>query len=61
MFEERDRITGLLQQWSDGRQSAVEELVPRIPLKPGQSGADFLIFVGLSLTPGELQYNRANR
>ncbi len=40
---------------------AVEELVPRIPLKPGQSGADFLIFVGLSLTPGELQYNRANR
>ena len=39
----------------------VEELVPRIPLKPGQSGADFLIYVGLILTSGELQFNRAKR
>ena len=40
---------------------AIEELVPRIPLKPGQSGADYLIYVGFVMTPGELQYNRANR
>ena len=40
---------------------AVEELEPRIPLKPGQSGPDFLIYVGFVLTSGELQFNRAKR
>ena len=40
---------------------AVEEVSPRIPLLPGQSGADYVVFVGLALTPDELQYNRENR
>ena len=30
MSEQRDRITGLLQQWSEGRTSVVEELVPLV-------------------------------
>ena len=40
---------------------AIEEVSPRIPLKPGQSGADYTIYVGLALTPAEFQYNRDNR
>ena len=41
--------------------AAVEELTPRIPLKPGQNGSEYKVFVGLVLTPAELEYNRANR
>ena len=40
---------------------ATEEISPRIPLGPGQSGADYVVYVGLALTPDELQYNRENR
>ncbi len=40
---------------------AVEEVSPRIPLRPGQTGEDYVVYVGLALTPGELQYNRENR
>ena len=40
---------------------AVDEVSPRIPLRPGQTGADYVIYVGLALTPGELQYNQENR
>ena len=40
---------------------AVEEVSPRIPLQPGQTGADYIVYVGLALTPAELQYNRENR
>ncbi len=40
---------------------AVEEVSPRIPLQPGQTGADYIIYVGLALTPAELQYHRENR
>ena len=40
---------------------AVEEVAPRIPLRPGQTGADYVIYVGLALTPAELQYNQENR
>lgn len=43
------------------RVAALEELSPRIPLRPGQSGADYLVYVGLRLSPDELQYNRDNR
>ncbi|MFQ6017669.1 MAG: hypothetical protein ACE5KF_05685 [Kiloniellaceae bacterium] len=43
------------------RVAAVEELAPRIPLRPGQSGADYLIYVGLDVTADELRYNRENR
>ena len=40
---------------------AVDEVSPRIPLQPGQTGADYVIYVGLALTPAELQYNQENR
>jgi hypothetical protein len=43
------------------RVAAVDEVSPRIPLQPGQTGADYVIYVGLALTPAELQYNRENR
>jgi hypothetical protein len=40
---------------------AVDEVSPRIPLRPGQSGTDYVIYVGLALTPAELRYNQENR
>ena len=40
---------------------AVDEVSPRIPLRPGQSGADYIIYVGIALTPAELHYNQQNR
>ncbi len=40
---------------------AIDEVSPRIPLRPGQSGADYVIYVGLALTPAELRYNQENR
>ncbi len=40
---------------------AADQVSPRIPLQPGQTGADYLIYVGLALTPAELQYNQENR
>jgi hypothetical protein len=40
---------------------AVDEVSPRIPLRPGQTGADYVIYVGLALTPAELRYNQENR
>jgi len=48
----------------EGNQSQVavtEELEPRIPISGEQTGADYRIFIGLSLTPDELEYNRASR
>ncbi len=41
--------------------AVTEELEPRIPIQSGQSGANYKVFVGLSLSPAELEYNRANR
>jgi hypothetical protein len=43
------------------RVAVAEELEPRIPLKPGESGADYQIYVGLSLSREELRYNQENR
>ena len=40
---------------------AADEVSPRIPLRPGQTGADYVIYVGLALTPTELRYNQENR
>lgn len=36
-----------------------ETLEPRIPLREGESGASYRIFVGFALTEAELQYNRS--
>ncbi len=43
------------------RVTASEELTPRIPLEPGESALDYRIYLGFSLTPDELRYNRENR
>ena len=43
------------------RMAAVEEITQRIPLQPGQTGADYVIYVGLALTSQELRYNLGNR
>jgi len=40
---------------------AVDEVAPRIPLKTGESGDNYVIYIGLIVTPEELQYNRQNR
>ncbi|MHA1152094.1 MAG: hypothetical protein ACTSQ7_05400 [Alphaproteobacteria bacterium] len=40
---------------------AVDAVSPRIPLQPGQTGADYVIYVGLALTQAELRYNQENR
>ena len=40
---------------------AIDEVSPRIPLPPGQTGADYVIYVGIALTPAELRYNLDNR
>ena len=40
---------------------AVEEIAQRIPLRPGQSGADYVVYVGIELTREELRYNQDNR
>lgn len=40
---------------------ATEELTPRIPLGAGQGGQDYVIYVGLALSPEEFRYNRENR
>lgn len=36
-----------------------ETLEPRIPLKPGENGQTYRVFVGFALTEAELQYNRS--
>ena len=40
---------------------AIDEVSPRIPLPPGRTGADYIIYVGIALTPAELRYNQENR
>jgi hypothetical protein len=40
------------------RIGAVEELTQEIPLRPGELGEDFDIFVGFQLNPEQLDYNR---
>jgi len=43
------------------RIAAVEEVSQRIPLRAGENGDDYVIYVGLALTPRELRYNLQNR
>ena len=43
------------------RIAAIEEISQRIPLKGDETGNDYVIYVGLALRPGELQYNLENR
>lgn len=48
----------------EGNQTQIavtEEVAPRIPLQAEESAADYRIYVGLRLTPDELQYNQENR
>lgn len=43
------------------RIGAAEELTQEIPLRPGDLGDDFDIFIGFQLSPEQLDYNRAKR
>ncbi len=40
------------------RMTTVEELVQTIPLRPGEFGGDYSIYVGFQLSEDELRYNR---
>ncbi len=51
--------TGALFEGNASRLVVPDELSPVIPLKTGQSGADYRIYVGIKLTPEELAYNRS--
>lgn len=42
------------------RVRAVETISPTIPLRDGESGADYRVYVGFVLTPEQLEYNRRN-
>ncbi|MDX1402384.1 MAG: hypothetical protein R3245_10710, partial [Kiloniellales bacterium] len=47
-----------------GNQTLVEkidEVEPEIPLKPGETGSEYGIFIGFALSPAEYEYNRKNR
>lgn len=39
----------------------LEELSPRIPIRPDETGAEYRVYVGFKLTPEELDYNRRTR
>jgi hypothetical protein len=41
------------------RAQSVDELTQKIPLRSGENGDNYIIYVGLVLTPDELNYNRA--
>ena len=43
------------------RNQTVEELEQTIPLAKGESGANFVIVVGIEMTPEELEFNRKQR
>jgi len=40
------------------RAQSVDELQPSIPLRSGEAGDNYVIYVGLVLTPEEVRYNR---
>ncbi|HWA44570.1 MAG TPA: hypothetical protein VHA10_15245 [Hypericibacter adhaerens] len=42
------------------RAQSVDELTQMIPLQSGESGDNYVIYVGLVLTPDELKFNRAD-
>lgn len=44
-----------------GRLAVTDEIAPRIPLKPGEDGNDYRIYIGIELNRAELEYNRENR
>ena len=43
------------------RVSVIDTVEPTIPLKQGETGRDYTLYVGLVLTREELEYNRRNR
>ncbi len=48
-------------QGNRNRVGGIEELTQEIPLRRGELGEDFDIFVGFQLNPEQLDYNRAKR
>lgn len=53
--------TDLTFEGNRNRVGFAEELTQRIPLRGGQLGDDFSIFVGFVLTDADLEYNRNKR
>jgi hypothetical protein len=45
---------------NDTRAQSVDELTETIPLQSGENGDNYVIYVGLVLTPEELKFNRAD-
>lgn len=45
---------------NETRAQSVDELTQMIPLQSGESGDNYVIYVGLVLTPDELKFNRAD-
>ena len=53
--------TAITFEGNRNRISVSEELVQRIPLRSGQLGDDFSVFVGFVLSEKDLKYNRSKR
>lgn len=51
--------TGFEFEGNRNRVGALQELAQEIPLRPGQLGDEFDVFVGFQLSDEQLQYNRA--
>ena len=51
--------TGFEFEGNRNRIGGLEELTQKIPLRPGERGEDFEIYVGFQLSPEQLDYNRA--
>jgi hypothetical protein len=45
---------------NETRAQSVDELTQTIPLQSGENGDNYVIYVGLVLTPDELKFNRAD-
>lgn len=58
----RQEFTATLEfEGNRTRVAGYEEIAPKIPLGPEASGADYVVLVGLRLSPDELRYNQDNR
>ncbi len=54
-------VTQVRMGGDQDRTAVVEVIEQIIPLRPGQKGTDFVIYVGFQLTPEQVEFNRINR
>jgi hypothetical protein len=55
-----DFDTEIALEGNETRAQSVDELQQTIPLQSGENGDNYVIYVGLVLTPEELKFNRAD-